>query len=776
MLRSTRSIWIRDTRAFLILCALLLNAHVVAQPCDMTTMFPRTFPTVHDAGASFSTAIGDFNGDGAADIVQGDDPRRRINLSLGDGRGGFTAPTYHWLSFDVHAIAEGDVNGDGHLDLAIGAGFNGAFLLFGNGDGTFSEATEIDFGSEATRHIAQDDVNNDGHPDLISLGAYNFDRFVSVAIGSGDGTFAKPIRVDIPDYWINFDVSDLDGDGNSDIAVLGIGLQVHVLYGTGDGAFDMGPPVPLGRPLNDEVAIADFDGDGLPDIGVSDVFGIHVVRGIGDRMFSSELELVYDGRHRSFELADVNADGDLDLLVINQELSVLLGDGDGSFAVEFICSLSQVQESIAIHDINGDGLDDIVCSDGSNSTTDLLLSRGNGAFHGERRYFIGEDPVIEAAGDVNGDGLADVLIVDGSRDVRVVFGNARREFTVGPVQSTNLLGRGYAHLASGDLDGDGRDDFVHCNSTGYTVLMSVGDGTFIEGNLLPTSQPPAHLRLVDLNGNGDLDLVIFTQTARMILFMGNGDGSFGAGSDPIYTNAYVIFPDLNGDGIADMVHASSTVGLLVSLGLPDGGWGSPVEYESVNDPRTPVARDFNGDGNLDIWVSRGTGVGPEALMYRGNGDGTLMPYTEESGPGGLGSVAHVFALDVNDDQHVDVLAIGTASTQLRAAAGNGDGTFIGGFTFDTQGNFRVSAIDDFDGDGLMDVALTTKSMVIQYGACMTACLSDLDDSGDVGFADIVMLLNTWGSCGAPPCQGDLDDDGIVGFTDLVFLLGAWGPC
>ena len=188
--------------------------------------------------------VADFNGDGKLDVAvteQGLGGFEGGQVMLGNGDGTFQTPIKFWAGPYPFALAYGDFNGDGKLDLAVvdqyanTQGDNYVYVLLGNGDGSFQANMQFPAGVSATALVVGD-FNSDGRQDIL-VGSYLSPR-LELLPGHGDGTFAAPVRINEPDVAYTLVAGDFNGDGKLDVAVGG--ANVDVLLGNGDGTFPSG--------------------------------------------------------------------------------------------------------------------------------------------------------------------------------------------------------------------------------------------------------------------------------------------------------------------------------------------------------------------------------------------------------------------------------------------------------------------------------------------------------------------------------------------------------
>ena len=330
----------------------------------------------------------------------------------------------------------------------------------------------------------------------------------------------------------------------------------------------------------------------------------------------------------SVAVGDFNGDGRLDMAVANggsSNISILMGNGDGTFQAARNYALTQPPLFVAVGDFNGDHRLDLVA--GTNQSVAILLGNGNGTLQPPTVFSVGTTAEFVVSADFNQDGKLDLLAASHSGDISILLGNGDGTFQPPTVTSTSGT---TAFVAVADFNGDGLLDVATGNGgiaheQGFgqlIILLGNGDGTFQLPTMMALPFWPLYFAASDLNGDGKIDLAaaakenIFGGDIRV--FFGNGDATFGVSSGirGLFSSS-VATADVNGDGKLDLIGLEHfdpqnlPIEIQFMLGNGNGGFQDVpnpctqstgcVQLSTV--PAWLAVADLNADDSFDLIVT-----------------------------------------------------------------------------------------------------------------------------------------------------------------------------
>ena len=662
--------------------------------------------------------MGDFNSDGNLDLVVGcGGSSGKLDVFLGNGHGGFSAPLVYSVSNFPSSIAVADLNGDGKLDLAVTGNIqNNVNILLGNGNGTFQAAQTYATGTSPVS-VAVCDFNNDGNLDLAVGNASNFTNngsSVNILLGNGNGTFQTQHTFATAAALTSLAVGDFTGNGDLDLAV-GYTDWVNslsIFLGNGHAGFSSPVNYYAGIAVT-AVAVADFNGDGKLDIAaaaasVGDLSTVSVLLGDGAGHFNAP-NIVVGANPQSVAVGDFNGDGNLDLAVANEAsntVSILLGNGNGTFSSPSPIPLPSGADptAIAAADFNGDGNMDLAVA--GNGLLGVLLGNGNGTFAWSAISASDADGIC--VGYFDGSGYPDIA-VSGPGGYAVLLNNGSAVFTRDPNEPA--VAGDFSSIAAGDFTGNGHEDLAltEIDDNYVSILLGDGKGGFSSPTTFAVGANPTGVAVGDFNGDGKLDLAVCNATASSLsILLGNGDGTFQsqqtftAGNNP----QSVAVADFTGNGDLDIVTlGDGSVCLLLGNGA--GGFGPPTYYVAGSGFNTALTADgiaigaFVNNGGPDLAVANPAGNTVSVLLDQG-----FVSSFQISAPASAtenGSfIVTVTALDPNGNT-----AVGYAGTvhfsssdrqaELAADATLTNGTGLFSVTLNSAGSQTLTAADSVSG-------------------------------------------------------------------------------
>ncbi len=596
-----------------------------------------------------------------------------VSVLLNAGGGKFKPAVTFAAGTGPVALAAADFNHDGHVDLAVvDHGAAGVTLLMGNGKGGFTTGGTAAVAQGSTS-IAVADFNNDGIPDIATVsGGFGH---LDVDLGNGDGTFAPPVNYATGFCANTVVVGDFNHDGQPDLAVactFPSNNGISILLGNPDGTFQPFKDYDAGSQTPITLAVADLNGDGVQDL--------------------------------------VTANGQF----ANNSVSVLLGNGDGTFAAASVFTADQTPVAVAVGDFNGDGVPDVVAAGQGQfkltavGAVAVLLGNGDGSLLAAPDLVVpGPGPVVET--DLTGDGIPDLAVVNTLTVSGVLLfpGLGNGSFAP-PVQAVQIDQP--TALAVGDFNGDHVPDLAVTTNNGVSIFLGNGDGTFGAPMTFATGPSPAWVAVADFNGDGKPDLAVADNGTGggVSILLGNGDGTFQPASTLAAGGAasYVAVADLNRDGHPDLAVVNGSANTVsVMLGNGDGTFQAPRSYATPVGPASIGIGDFNGDHRPDLAVPTFFGGGDTIFLQAANGTfvASKSTYTTDSRPLGIA------VLDLNGDGKLDLATVNDFADNVTVLSGSGAGTFTTSATYVVGDGPTWLAAGDLNGDGVPDLAVVNSN-------------------------------------------------------------------
>jgi len=673
-----------------------------------------------------AVVTGDFNRDGKMDVATVNQGSNDVSILLGNGNGTFRSPINFPVGHSPAGLLAVDLTSNGILDLVTANKTdNTVSVLLGRGDGTFRSAVSYAAGAGPVA-LAFGDFNGDHHVDLAV--ADNGASTVTLLLGTGTGKFTQGGTVTVGNNPTSVAVADFNNDGKSDIATVSGGFgHLDINLNNGDSTFAASVNYATGFCAN-WVVVGDFNNDKQPDLAVACNFpsgdGVSILLGNSDGTFQTFANYSVGGQTpRTLTVADLTGNGIQDIVTANDQfannsVSVLMGNGDGTFGTYHVYQAGQTPVGVAVGDFNGDGIPDVVTANSGPfmgtpvGSISLLLGNGDGTLLAAPDLIVpGPGPCIQA--DFNGDGIPDLAVVTISPSysgVDIFLGLGNGQFA-DPIQTATI--NQPTDVAVGDFNGDHIMDLAVTTASGVSILLGNNDGTFGTPQSFAAGASPAWVAVDDFNGDKNVDLAVADNGSggSVSILLGNGDGTFQTASaiSAGGTADYLTTADLNGDHHEDLavVNGSSNQ-VSVLFGNGDGTFGTANSYATQVGPGSVGIGDFNFDQRPDLAVPTffGSGVSSEVSVFRNGINhvfGLAGTYTAGSRPIGIAVV------DLNGDSRLDLATVNNFDDNVYVFSGTATGSFGRPRQYVVGDRPTWISAADFNGDGLPDLGVVNSN-------------------------------------------------------------------
>ena len=677
------------------------------------------------------------------------------------------------------------------------------------------------------------DFDADGKPDLAiaNQGANTVSTFKNQATSGGinSGSFAGKVDLASGTSPQNVEIGDLDGDGLLDMAVVNnVSNTVSVYHNTSSGSISFATKVDFTTGTSPaKVAIGDLDGDGKPDLVVTNNGGttISILRNtsvsgtITTGSFATKVDVTLNSQPWGVGIGDLDGDGVPDVAVTNygsDNVSVLRNTsspGSLSFATKVDFATDTAPLSIVLSDLDGDGKLDMATSNNSGASISTLRNTGSSgtvSFAAKTDYAVGTSPRELRVGDFDGDGKPDLVVANLGPDNVSLLHNTGASGTISFAAKVDFsVGSNPRGLAVADLDGDRRPEVVVGNngSTTLSVLYNIADPPTIS-SLSATSGKPgdsititgANFYAVHSNNTVFIGGIKATTTAgnTTSLTVTIPDGAtFGpvtvvtqggrtAHSEEMFLPTYsglpsittgtmaakvdisvgvnhegVVFADIDGDGKPDMITAQSNNASIYenqhsSGAITTGSFAAKVDFATGTGPNSAGVGDIDNDGDLDIVTPNWTAGTVSVLTNTTSGAisfATKVDLTVNAGP------ARARVHDLDGDGNADIVALNNTGGNMTVfrnvhAPGTAFSTnsMVAKTDYATLANPSDLDIGDIDGDGLADVVVGSTG-----GTAHISVFHNTSNGGAISLAtkdDFVI-----GAAARGIALGDIDGDG-----------------
>ncbi len=598
---------------------------------------------------------GDCTGDGLPDLLVSDQGSDDVVMLRNAKAGRFSFQTTIPITDAPRGAVCADFDHDGLIDVAAVSRSAGTLTIFRRrSEGGYTALGMVPIGNQPNA-LAAGDLNHDGAVDLVAVNARS--RTISVLFGDGTGAFPLVTTIGFTNEMpIAVAIADFNFDGNPDLAVAIRGKRhaavVRIYLGDGLGTFSPSPnSVTTADPRS--MAVADVDADGVPDILVlstDSTVSIHL--GSVSGQFVRRGVFAVAPRAQGIALADFDGDGLIDLAIAHSDtnsVELLRGTGPAEFE-----SAGPTASAVVVNPFGATAArtlttednvptSDVVHVDATTHALESVATDDDGRITASSLAALGDQPQAVLLVDLTNDGIPDAVVVGrGKRGtaLEILKGDAHDGYSAPPLASgAAVCGNGI--VEAGELCDDGNQK----SGDGCSRACAPELGSRV------TSVAAA-----DLDGDGNQDLVATDAQGRVTLLLGDGAGRFARvqAIGRVRAKSSVVLGDIDGDGWIDILgvpRGRSIHALTMFANHGGGGFRSRTVLLDVLPGSRLLAADFDRDGALDVAVTTADQSGIAVLLN--DGTGALLDVGILPAPRKLSQLA---AADFDEDGWVDLLA------------------------------------------------------------------------------------------------------------------------
>ncbi len=791
----------------------------------------------------YGVAHADLDNDGDSDMILPLAEKDSISILTNDGTGNYSTITQIYAGSGAlpYSVSTGDFNRDGQIDFVVtNYSYNNIEVYLNTGSLTFSRTTY----SAQNGTVASVAVDFDGDGD-IDIAAYNRSSpggTVSIFMNNGNGTFASAVNTSYYDYNATKMVSvDIDGDNDIDLVTSGQGSYVYILKNNGVGSFNTSSGS-TGLTNADDVKFADLDSDNDVDMVVvySSSNKVTVYKNNGNGTFASGADFAFNNPS-SVTFMDLAFDGDVDVLVsahdgdYYDELYYLTNNGSGSFTKEYGFYLQENGDysyggypTFSTADVDNDGDLDLVQTSrlGSyvaiNKSSDFVTVTALTPAPNSIDVSVSSNMTATFNYAIDGTTINSVSVVAYGTVSGVIPGsisydspsktltfNPTSDFKAGETvtltvtdsvtslngthlssgKSTEFIvetaGSGLGHFvksatvkyptdkypssfATGDMNGDGDVDFVTSDSYSGTlsVVISNGDGTYA-APVFYSATNPTNVITSDFDGDGDLDVAVMRSGNSTVYFFTNdGSGVLTSGNtfDSYFSyQDYFRLTDVDSDGKLDFIIDSGS-SQSSNFYFNTGTWSyDHNNYDNNYGDKYSVTADLDNDGDLD-----------HVQTYRNSGTGTLQILKNIGNRKFSSTITvnlpsqprYIASGDFDNDGDVDLVVGDYNNPKYYVLKNNGDGSFADAITFTHNLLIIGIKVADINHDGDLDLIFGSNNPDENGDNVISTVLND----GTGNFSSSASFLIPDGGSMQDFSISDADNDGDL---DLVVLHNAY---